>query len=262
MSSYKFLSYEQNEGIGILKINREDKLNALNQNVIEEMISFFEKLRDIPLKELRGLVLTGSGSKAFIAGADIASMQDLNEILAADFAKKGQKLTELMEGCHLPIVAAVNGYALGGGCEMAMACDFILASSSAIFGLPEVSLGLIPGFGGTQRLARLVGSQRAKEIMFSARLIKAEEAKSIGLCLDIVDGDVIEASIKLINSFSKNSPLAISKGKLSLNQGIDLEMTRALEVEAEQFGSLFNSEDTKEGIAAFLEKRKASFEGK
>jgi len=262
MSSYKFLSYEQNEGIGVLKINREDKLNALNQNVIEEMISFFERLKEIPLKELKGLILTGSGNKAFIAGADIASMQDLNEVLATDFAKKGQKLTELMEACHLPIVAAVNGYALGGGCEMAMACDFIIASSSAVFGLPEVSLGLIPGFGGTQRLARHVGRQRAKEMMFSARLVKAEEAKKIGLCLDIAEGDVIEASIKLINSFAKNSPLAISKGKLALNEGVDLEITKALEVEAAQFGGLFNSEDTKEGIAAFLEKRKASFEGK
>jgi enoyl-CoA hydratase len=182
-NNFKFLSYVQEDGIGILTLNREDKLNALSDEVISELGAFFET---ICKENLKGLIFTGAGEKAFIAGADIAAMKDMDHKAAEEFAFAGQQVTMMMEEIRFPVIAAVNGFALGGGCEMALACDFILCSENAVFGLPEVSLGLIPGFGGTQRLAKVVGRNRAKEMIYTGRKVKAQEAKEMGLVLDVL----------------------------------------------------------------------------
>lgn len=259
-NNYKYLVFEQVEDIGILTLNREDKLNALNSQVMEELNSFLSSLDN---SKLKGLIFTGAGDKAFIAGADIAQMKDMSSLEAQTFAVKGQKVTQLFEDLKMPVIAAVNGFALGGGCEMALACDFILCSENATFGLPEVSLGLIPGFGGTQRLAKVVGRNRAKELIYTGRMVKSKEAKDIGLVLDIFENKqvLIEASKKILEKVSKNSSHAIGIAKSTINRGVDLEVSQGLKLESVNFGNIFDSYDMKEGTCAFLEKRKPQFKG-
>ncbi len=250
----------EDEGIALITLNRPKALNALNTAMVEEL---GEALDEVGARTgLRALILTGAGNRAFAAGADISQMRDFTPAMATWFAEKGQRIFSRLESFPLPVIAAVNGFALGGGCELAMACDLILASQSAVFGQPEVKLGVIPGFGGSQRLARLVGRQRAREICLTGRSVRAEEAERIGLALRVVDGDVLSAARDLARMLAGNGPRAVSICKRAINDGVDLPMGPALAHEAQLFGACFATDDQVEGMSAFLEKRKADFKGR
>ena len=240
-------------------MNRPDKLNALDAQVLDELAAAVEQLS--ARNETRAVIITGAG-KAFVAGADIAAMSDLSAEQAAAFARRGQSVFAAIEALHCPVIAAVNGFALGGGCELALACDFIIASEKAKFGQPEVKLGVIPGFGGTQRLARRVGVALARELCYTGRQVRADEAVRIGLAnrsvppeklLDVVQG--IAAQI------AEAGPLAVSAAKRVILEGEERLLSAANATEAEAFGSLFATADQKEGMAAFLEKRPTAFSG-
>ncbi len=258
--SYQFLKFEVENNIGVLTLNREDKLNALSAEVIEELKCLLE---EISSQKLIGLIFTGAGEKAFIAGADIKAMTEMSDREAETFAFAGQHVSLMFEELRFPVIAAVNGFALGGGLEMALACDFIYATENAVFGLPEVSLGLIPGFGGTQRLARIVGRNRAKELVYTGRKVKIEEAIKIGLVVKSFETKVemLNSAEDLLKKIERNSPHAIGVAKFVINKGIDLTVNDGLNIEKEQFSLLFDSYDMKEGTKAFLEKRKPEFKG-
>lgn len=258
--NYKTLDYQEEDGVGILSFDRPDKLNALSEEVISELIEFCGEVEN---GNIKGLIVTGSGEKAFVAGADIEAMTGMGAKEAGDFAMKGQRATLLLENLPFPVVAAVNGFALGGGLEMALACDFILASDNAVFGLPEVGLGLIPGFGGTQRLAKVVGRNHAKEMIYTGRKVKIEQALVMGLALSAHEGKqaLLEACKKTINMTANNSLNAIGVAKYVVNRGVDLSVEEGLDIEKTKFGEIFDSYDMKEGTRAFLEKRKPNFKG-
>lgn len=253
ISNFETLSFNVNDDVGTLIINRPDKLNALNIQVLRELKGALTELRTAPL---RGLIVTGEGEKAFIAGADIAEMKPLEPGEALAFSELGQLVTLAFEALPYPSIACVNGFALGGGFEMALACDFIFASKNAVFGLPEVKLGLIPGFGGTQRLHKIVGERRAKEILFSGRNVDSTEAKNLGIALEVFEdkAKLLEAAATWFKTTLKNSSYAINQAKLVIGQG--------LVEERKAFGNIFQTEDMIEGTSAFLEKRKATFKGK
>ncbi len=255
------LKFEEKDGVGILTINRPDKLNALNIRVLAELKDAAQLLSKMSLK---GLILVGEGEKAFVAGADIVEMKPMNAGEAYAFSHLGQLASLGIESLPYPTIAAVNGFALGGGFEMALSCDFIFASSKAVFGLPEVKLGLIPGFGGTQRLASRVGTARAKEMLFSGRSVKADEAKEIGIVLEVfADKDELLAGCETwFEGVKKNSPFGILKAKLALTQGLGKTLEQGLMIERQEFGNIFSSEDMQEGTSAFIEKRTANFKGK
>lgn len=259
-NNYKFLNFKLEDKIGFLELSREDKLNALNLEVINELISLFESLAS---EKLAGLIFTGQGKKSFIAGADISQMINLTSDEACEFSQRGQHLTLLMERSSFPIIAAVNGFCLGGGLEMALACDFIYCSENALFGLPEVSLGLIPGFGGTQRLAKVIGRSQAKELIYTAAKIKSEQAQSLGLAQKVFPDkeSLIEGALNTIKKIGLNSSFAVATAKSVLNEGVDLTNEDGLRGESLSFGKLFSSYDMKEGTSAFMEKRKANFKG-
>ncbi len=255
------LLFEKRGTTGILTVNRPKALNALNRAVLEEMDTFLTETVDG--EDLRALILTGAGEKAFIAGADIAEMQPMTHLDMMAFCDLGQRVTVLLETIDMITVAAVNGYALGGGLEMALACDFIYASENAKLGLPEVSLGLIPGFGGTQRLTRAVGTRRAKEMTFTGKMIGAEEGLQIGLVNKVVPGgQLIEAVLESLQAAEKNGPVAVAQAKRAINMGASLAMADALELEKQCCVASFATEDRLEGMTAFLEKRKAQFQGR
>jgi enoyl-CoA hydratase len=262
--SFENIKFEVEDSIGMITINRPDKLNALNIKVLQELRTLLKVLREDKDNQIRGLILTGSGEKAFIAGADIAEMSSMSTEEARDFGHLGQQVTLLFESLSIPVIACVNGFALGGGCEMAMSTDFIYATTNAIFGQPEVKLGLVPGFGGTQRLARYIGRQLARELVFTGRNMPLDEAKEAGLVLRVYEtkDQMIEAARKTLSSISKNSPLAVSFSKEVMNAGIDLTIPEGLNLELEKFSSIFSSQDFVEGTNAFIEKRKANFNGK
>lgn len=261
---YNTLKFEKREEFGVLTVNRPKALNALNSEVHTELKDFLETLKSENDFFIKGLIVTGEGDKAFIAGADIKEMMDMSSAQATDFGRLGQKNTLLLEELNIPVVAAVNGFALGGGCEVAMSCDFIYATENAVFGQPEVKLGLIPGFGGSQRLSKLIGRAKAKEMMYTGRNMKAEEALSSGLVLKLFSSkaELIEGCMFTLRAIGKNSPLAVGVCKQVMNEGNDLTVAAGLEVEVEQFGKIFDSEDKREGTTAFTEKRKAVFSGK
>ncbi len=248
------------DGIATVTLNRPKALNALNLALVQELSEVIEEVSERP--EATVMVLTGAGTKAFAAGADIGEMSKLDAARATAFAELGQRVFARLESFHLPVIAAVNGYALGGGCELAMACDIILASRTAVFGQPEVCLGVIPGFGGTQRLTRLVGRQRARELIFTGRRVKAEEALAIGLVTKLADGDVVAEARQLATRIAANGPRAVSLAKRAINTGADQDMASALAYEAQLFGLCFATQDQKEGMSAFLEKRPPKFQGK
>jgi enoyl-CoA hydratase len=247
-------------GIRLIKINRPDALNALNLETIARLTEELHEAEKDP--KIRTVVLTGEGTKAFIAGADILEMSKMSDSQAVQFARLGQEATKILESMHKPTIAAVNGFALGGGTEFAISCDFIYASDNAVFGQPEVCLGVIPGFGGTIRLSRFVGVPLAKELIFTGRKIKADEALRIGLVSQVFKSEtLLEEVIKIADTISQNSALAVGKAKKLLN-----EFSGAMgnhyrfDAEAQEFGGLFGGHDQKEGMAAFLEKRKAVFQ--
>ena len=211
---------------------------------------------------VRAVIVTGAGEKAFVAGADISEMQNKDVLEAREFSSFGNKIFSKLENLKKPVIAAVNGFALGGGCELAMACDIRIAGNRAKFGQPEVGLGIMAGFGGSQRLARLVGAGIAKEILFTGEMINAERAYEIGLVNRIVDtSEVLEEANKLAKTIASKSPLGVCFSKKAVNEGINLDLERALSLEAELFGTLFSTKDQSEGMSAFLEKREPSFKG-
>lgn len=259
--STDFVKVEILEAIAIVTIDKEASYNALNNQVLSELKTTFKSLTKD--SNVKGCILTGAGEKAFIAGADIKEMAAMDEKEAQNFSELGQQVTNLIENAPFPVIAAVNGFALGGGLEMAMACDYIYATSNAIFGLPEVSLGLIPGFGGTQRLARICGRNIAKEMIYSGKKIDANRAKELGLILAIYSNknELMENCKNNLKECFKNSPLAIKLAKSVLNQGIETDLVKGLSIEAQTFAGLFNSQDMKEGTQAFIDKRKPQFKG-
>jgi enoyl-CoA hydratase len=259
--SFETLSYEkQSEFIGLLKISRPKALNALNAQVLDELGEALTQIEED--RSLRCLILTGDGEKAFIAGADIKEMAGMEPAQALEFAKKGQSLTRRLEKLRMPVIAAVNGFALGGGTEFAISCDFIIASENARFGLPEVSLGIIPGFGGTQRLARFVGLPRAREMIYTGNHYSAEQAKTFGLANEVVpQSELLEAALKFAKDICKRGPVAVAVAKRAANEGYDKDIDGGLEIEREVFGELFVTKDQVEGTTAFVEKRKPEFKG-
>ncbi len=255
--SYETILVEEADGIVTITVNRPDKLNALNPAVLRELADAVTGLGDA-----RAAILTGAG-KAFVAGADIAAMQKMSPMEAKAFSDSGHRLGYLMEQAKCPIIAAVNGFALGGGTELALACDFIYASEKAKFGQPEVNLGLMPGFGGTQRLARRVGIGRARELVYSGRMIDAQHALRIGLANEVVPPDELMTKVREVaKEIASKAPLAVAASKRVMARGYDADLATANELEATAFSALFGSEDQREGTAAFVEKRKAAFKGR
>ena len=254
------LRYEREDGIVTLTIDRPKTLNALNRKTLTELSrAMFEFHHDA---KARVMVLTGAGERAFVAGADISEMADLSQEEAEEFARVGQSLTSYIETIPKAVIAAVNGYALGGGCELAMACDFILASENARFGQPEVNLGLIPGFGGTQRLARIVGRAVAKQLIFTGEVIKADRALEIGLANAVYPlPELLGGARAIAATIASKGPLAVGAAKRSLNRGYDLTLEVGMEFEAMLFGTMFKTQDMREGTSAFLEKRAPKFQG-
>ncbi len=246
------------EGIATLTINRPEVLNALNGDTLEALRQKIAVLDSDP--EVRVVILTGAGEKAFVAGADIARMRDLGPLAARDMALLAQAVLNDLERCRKPVIAAVNGYALGGGCELAMACDLRVASESARFGQPEVNLGIIPGWAGTQRLPRLVGKGRALELILTGDMVDAQEAWRIGLVNKVVPhAELLPEARKLALKIAARSQVATRLCKEAVHHGLELDSARAGIFEADLFGLCFSTADQKEGMSAFLEKRKAQF---
>jgi len=252
----EYILYEANGAVGKITINREKALNALNSQVLDELN---ETLDAVNLDEVRCLILTGAGTKSFVAGADIGEMSTLTKAEGEAFGKKGNDVFRKLETFPIPVIAAVNGFALGGGCEISMSCDIRICSENAVFGQPEVGLGITPGFGGTQRLARLVGMGRAKEIIFTCDSIDANEAYRIGLVNKVVSTEELMSTAKAIAAkiISKGS-YAVSIAKAAINNGYDMDIKNAVEMEANLFGITCSTADKKECMSAFLERRAAN----
>ena len=250
----EYIVYEQKGAYAVITISREKALNALNSQVLDELD---KTLDGVNLDEVRCLILTGAGTKSFVAGADIGEMSTLTKAEGEAFGKKGNDVFRKLETFPIPVIAAVNGFALGGGCEISMSCDIRICSDNAVFGQPEVGLGITPGFGGTQRLARLVGPGMAKQMIYSARNIKADEALRIGLVNAVyTQEELMGAAEKMAAGIAKNAPIAVRNCKKAINDGLDADMDEAIVIEEKLFGDCFESYDQKEGMAAFLEKRK------
>lgn len=249
------IEYETIDQIGLITINRSEALNALNSAVLKELN---EVLNAVDLEITRCLVITGAGEKAFIAGADVAEMNDMDEVEARIFSETGNALFSKIETFPIPVIAAINGYALGGGNELALSCDIRICSENAVFGQPEAGLGITPGFGGTQRLARVIGSfSKAKELLFTGRNIKADEALQIGLVSAVYpQQELLKESLKMADRIAINAPIAVRNIKKAVNEGFDMSIADAIQHEVDLFSTCFSTEDQKEGMQAFLEKRK------
>ena len=247
--------------IGWLKINRPESLNALNTSVVEALGNSLRDMEQNP--EIKVVVITGVGEKAFVAGGDIREMAEMNPMAARAFSRSGQQMIETIENMSKPVIAAVNGYALGGGLELALACDFIYASEKAKFGLPEVTLGVIPGFGGTQNLARLIGPNRARELIFSGKLLSSQQAKDWGIVNEVFKAEELAARVMEISKLiASNGNIAVANAKDAIAHGANMSKDDGLRYENALFSTLFATEDQKEGMEAFMEKRKADFKGK
>lgn len=252
-----FIQTQLDGHIAQLLINRPDKLNALDRDVLAELSNALRELAEV--RDLRAVVVTGEG-KAFVAGADIASMKPMTRAQAREFSALGHETFDLLESLPCPVIAAVNGFALGGGCELALACDFIYASTKAKFGQPEVGLGVIPGFGGTQRLPRRVGPGMARELIYTGRLINAEEALRIGLANAVFEpGDLLTAAHKTATEIAAKGPSAVAVAKRVMLEGADCGLRDANALEAVAFSDGFESAEQGEGMSAFIERREATF---
>ena len=250
----EFITYEVEGQVGIITINRPKALNALNSAVLDELDA---TINGVDLDAVRCLILTGAGEKSFVAGADIAEMSTLTKEEGEAFGKKGNDIFRKIETLPIPVIAAVNGFALGGGCEISMSCDIRICSDNAVFGQPEVGLGITPGFGGTQRLARLVGPGMAKQMIYTARNIKADEAYRIGLVNAVYpQEELMPAAKKMAAGIAKNAPIAVRNCKKAINEGLDADMDQAIVIEEKLFGDCFETEDQKYGMAFFLDKNK------
>ncbi|MHC1724824.1 MAG: enoyl-CoA hydratase/isomerase family protein [Syntrophobacteraceae bacterium] len=257
---YKNILFTVEELVGVVRFNRPEALNALNSCLLMELTDVIEQTRDD--ESVRVLILTGSGAKAFVAGGDITEFPHMNPFQARLLSEKGQEILFMIERFPKPVIACVNGFALGGGCEIAMACDFIYCSDNARFGQPEINLGLIPGYGGTQRLSRLVGKARAKELCMMGEIIDACRAQELGLVAKVFPSDrLMEETLKAARMLAKKPQLALSAIKKVIDRGTDANLRSGCAMEAESFGLCFASLDAREGVAAFLEKRKPAFRG-
>ena len=246
---------EKKGNVAIATIDRPKALNALNSEVLNDLNTLVDEVNAD--EEIRVLILTGSGEKSFVAGADIGEMSNLTKAEGEAFGKKGNDVFRRIETLPIPAIAAVNGYALGGGCELAMSCDIRICADTAVFGQPETGLGITPGFGGTQRLARLIGPGMAKQLIYSARNIKADEALRIGLVNAVYPlEELMPTAEKLADTIAKNAPIAVRACKKAINEGLEKPMDEAIVLEEKLFGSCFETEDQKEGMGAFLEKRR------
>lgn len=258
---YENLITKKGDGLGWIIINRPDKLNALNRKTVKELSAAFLSFKED--SDVRAVILTGTGDKAFVAGADISELAHLGSDSGKDYAREGQELMKLIENFPKPVIAAMNGYALGGGTELALACHIRIASENAKMGQPEVKLGLIPGFGGTQRLARLAGKGQAIELILSGRVIDAQEAYRIGLVNRVVSlSELLPTCEGLAREITANGPLAVRYAIEAVTRGLDRTLEEGLLLETELFGRTCNTLDSKEGTKAFLEKRKANFQGR
>jgi len=258
--AYKNIILDKKDAIGFIKINRPKVLNALNEETIGEITKAVLELEED--NKIKVGVLTGEG-KAFIAGADISAMANMTPLEAKEFAENGHNMLNTIEKSRLPFIAAINGYALGGGCETLMACDIVIAGKSALLGQPEINLGISPGFGGTQRLPRLVGRMKAKELLLTGRNISAEEAHSIGLVNMVVEDDkLLETAEKIAGKIASKSSVQTNFIKALVNKGVDIDLNTANSLEISYFSSSFSTQDQKEGMKAFLEKKKPNFKGK
>ncbi|MDD2981552.1 MAG: enoyl-CoA hydratase-related protein [Hespellia sp.] len=250
----EFICYEQKGFVGVITINRPKALNALNSQVLDELDQTMDA---VDLGATRCLILTGAGEKSFVAGADIAEMSALTKAEGEAFGKKGNDVFRKIETFPIPVIAAINGFALGGGCELSMSCDIRICSDNAMFGQPEVGLGITPGFGGTQRLARVIGVGKAKEMIYGARNIKADEAYRLGLVNAVYTlEELLPAAEKMAGGIAKNAPIAVRNCKKAINDGLQVDMDQAIVIEEKLFGDCFETADQKEGMSAFLEKRK------
>lgn len=259
--AYKFILFEVKDHIGYLTINRPDVLNALNWDTMQEIYDAFKKSKDDP--KVKGIILTGAGEKAFVAGADIKELAKKKPVDAKEFAYASQEILHFIEHFPKPVIAAVNGFCLGGGCELAMACHMRVASEKAKFGQPEVNLGIIPGNGGTQRLPRLVGKGRALEIILTGNMIEAEEAYRMGLVNNVAPPDkLIDTAKEVLAAIFSKGPVAVKLALEAVNHGLELTLDEGIQLEANLFGLCFSTDDMKEGTQAFMEKRKPEFKGK
>ncbi len=250
----EYVLYEQKNNYAIITINREKALNALNSQVLEELDATLDAVN---LDEVRCLIITGAGEKSFVAGADIGEMSNLTKAEGEAFGKKGNDVFRKVETFPIPVIAAVNGFALGGGCELAMSCDIRICSDNAVFGQPEVGLGITPGFGGTQRLARIVGVGRAKQIIYTAKNVKVEDAYRIGLVNAVyTKEELMVKAEKIASGIAKNAPIAVRNCKKAINEGLDVDMDSALVIEEKLFGDCFETADQKYGMEFFLDKNK------
>ncbi len=248
------------DDVVVLTVDRQEKLNALDQQVVEEI---GQALLEIEAEAPRAIVVTGAGERSFIAGADIRAMSAMDPMEAKRFSEIGHAAMALLDRSPVPTIAAINGFALGGGCEVAIACDIRIAAENAVLGLPEVGLGILPGMGGTQRLPRLLGPALAKELIFTGRRLNAQEALAMGLVNRVVgQGEALSAAKEMAAEISANAPLAVRHAKAAANRSLDVDLVSGLEYEADQFALLFATEDAREGMGAFSEKRKPSFQGR
>jgi enoyl-CoA hydratase len=261
MPEYENLQYEVRDGIATITVHRPDKLNALNRATILELGEAVRATREAG--EVRGVLLTGSGAKSFVAGADIAELSRMGPVDGIEVSRLGQRVFREIELSRKPVVAAVNGFALGGGCELALACHLRIASENAKFGLPEVKLGIIPGYGGTLRLPRIVGKGRALELMLTGEMIGAEEAHRIGLVNRVVAQDALQEQARaLLQTILRNGPVALGLAIECTTRGMEMSVDDGLALESNLFGLLAATEDMREGMQAFLEKRAAEFRGR
>ena len=258
--TYENINFQVEEGIATITFNRPKALNALNAALLEE---FSKALDEIAADEnIRVLILTGAGDKSFVAGADITELATYNSLAAKAFSQNGHAIIAKLQALPIVVIAAVNGFALGGGTEIAIACDFIYASENAKFGQPEINLGLIPGFGGTQRLPRLIGPNMAKELVFTGKMISSAEAKQIGLANKVVPQDqLLEEVMRTAREIASKGKVSLRAAKQTINYGLNTDLATGIHIEVEGFGMCYASSDSKEGTSAFLEKRKAAFQG-
>ena len=249
-----FVNIDLQGAVAVLTIDRPKALNALNPEVLADLKAAFES---IDQNAVRCVVLTGAGDKSFVAGADIGSMSTMTKAEGEAFGKLGNDIFLMIEGFPLPVIAAVNGFALGGGCELAMSCDIRICSDNAMFGQPEVGLGITPGFGGTQRLARLVGMGMAKQLLYTARNIDAAEALRIGLVNAVIpQAELLDAALKMAGQIAKNAPIAVRACKKAVNEGMQVSIDKAVDIEEKLFGDCFETHDQVEGMACFLSREK------
>ncbi len=256
---YQTIIFEAKERVAVIKFNRPKALNAINPDVLTELGDALDRIENDP--SVRVLVLTGEGEKAFVAGADIAHLATLSPIGAREFSRRGQDIFFRLESLSIPVIACVNGFALGGGMEIAMACDFVYASEKAKFGQPEIKLGLMPGFGGTQRLPRLIGKAKAKELCMKGDMINAQEAKEFGLVNKVFPPDKVwEETMKTAEALASKGSVSLKEIKDSIERGFDVDLRDGCYMESDAFGLCVTSPDAKEGMTAFMEKRDPKFQ--